>query len=226
MQELLQQQSLLRLLQISSPSLPVGSYAYSQGLEAIVDLQWIETPEAIETWLMGTMRGAISVLDVPILQRQLQALETEDLDAFGIWNDRLLAYRETAELRKEELDKGDAIVKLLTELDLPETEQLQNLSCTFISGYSFAVHQWQIPLRDAAQAYVWAWLENQLVSAMKIMPLGQYASQGILSRLLKQIPDAVDHGLALDDDHIGNILPALAIASAHHETQYSRLFRS
>ena len=61
---------------------------------------------------------------------------------------------------------------------------------------------------------------------MKAVPLGQAAAQRMLTRLAEAIPEAVELALALPDDERQAFTPMLAIVSAQHETQYSRLFRS
>ena len=63
-------------------------------------------------------------------------------------------------------------------------------------------------------------------AAIKSVPLGQSAGQRILARLAQEIPLAVDHALTLGDADRQAFTPMLAILSAQHETQYSRLFRS
>ncbi|MGB5737632.1 MAG: urease accessory UreF family protein, partial [Thiohalocapsa sp.] len=74
--------------------------------------------------------------------------------------------------------------------------------------------------------YAWAWAENLVLAGIKIVPLGQRQGQQVLQRLAARIPSAVESALLLADDEIGASNPALAIASANHETQYTRLFRS
>jgi urease accessory protein len=63
-------------------------------------------------------------------------------------------------------------------------------------------------------------------AAIKSVPLGQRSGQRILAALSADIPAAVDHALSLNDEHRQAFSPRLAILSARHETQYSRLFRS
>mgnify|MGYP001825662303 FL=1 len=94
------------------------------------------------------------------------------------------------------------------------------------SCFALACAAWEIPLRDAALGYAWSWLENLLLAAVKLIPLGQTAGQQLLHRLSADLPGAVAQGLTLEDDAIGASTPALAIASSLYETQYTRLFRS
>jgi len=112
---------------------------------------------------------------------------------------------------------------LLGDLALPLPEIQQP---SWVTAYSVAAHQWQIPLQDAAYGLVWTWLENQLMVAAKLIPLGQTDVQRLTSELIPIIPEIVDTGLQVDDDDIGMGMPGLVIGSMQHETQYSRLFRS
>ena len=70
------------------------------------------------------------------------------------------------------------------------------------------------------------WAENQVLAAIKLVPIGQTSGQKILSSAIEIIPALVSKGFALKDEDIGYTAPGQGIASALHETQYTRLFRS
>ena len=223
----IRQQTLLRLLQFTSPVLPIGSYAYSQGLERVVDVAWVSDASSLEKWFGGLMNSSLKNIDIPIMKRLYQAWLNDDIKMVRYWNTALLAYRETSEIRKEELDKGLAMANLLVSLEQDNVNRLSFIEeISFLSCYCYASVYWKINLFDATTAYIWGWLENQVVSAIKIMPLGQSKGQKILNNLVEIIPKVVEDGLQISDDAIGLTLPAQAIASAQHETQYARLFRS
>ena len=97
---------------------------------------------------------------------------------------------------------------------------------TYAAAFALACVRWNINLDNDAAALLWSWMDNQVAAAVKLVPLGQTAGQRILVKCMERIPEAVNRGLALRDDEIGFSSPALAIGSAHHEQQYSRLFRS
>ena len=80
--------------------------------------------------------------------------------------------------------------------------------------------------QDALLCFAWGWAENMAQAAMKTVPLGQAAAQRMLARLALEIAQAVATALALPDGERQAYTPMLAILSAQHETQYSRLFRS
>ena len=217
--------ALLRLFQLVSPALPVGAYAYSQGLECAVDQKWINDEEETRLWLTGLLKSNLAYLDVPVLKRLYEAWEENDLEELVYWNRFLYVSRESHELQKEDQHLGAALMRLLTQLGVEDRCRELSPTC-YATAFTLAATTWSVPKRDALTGYVWSWLENQVAAAIKLVPLGQTAGQRILSEVLGEVPDAIDVGLSLSDEQIGFIAPSLAMASAAHEAQYSRLFQS
>lgn len=223
----LQPNSMLRLWQLISPALPVGAYAYSQGLEAAVENGWVCDEVSTYDWLSGVMQHSLMTLDIPVAQRLYEAFDNNDLEAIEYWNSYLLASRETSELRLEDNQLGQALAKLLITLDVDMATKWQGREdVTYLAMFSLASVSWSIPKNEMLNGYLWAWTENQVAAAIKLVPLGQSAGQKILSRMMEIIPSVINEGTKLHDEHICSSVPGLAIASAGHEIQYSRLFRS
>jgi urease accessory protein len=219
--------ALLRLLQLVSPSLPVGGFTYSQGMEWAVECGWIKTAIDLEAWSEDQLHSTIARLDLPILWRMHAAVERDELAALQQWSSFLLACRETSELRLEERNRGRALADLLVKLELPGSGSWKSfLAQSQLAGFAFAACRWAIPLEQAALGYAWSWLENLVLAAVKLIPLGQTQGQQVLQRLSPMIPPLLPVAWQLHDDEIGAANPALAIASSLHETQYTRLFRS
>lgn len=226
---------LIRLMHLVSPSLPTGGFAYSQGLEMAVESGWIRDDTTLVQWLRAVLSKGMACVDLPLFKRLYNAASASDLAGFTLWAARVAAFRETRELREEEKNRGRAMAAIIKELGILEVsdatqrqtdEWLGVVAGSQLAGFAFACAQWQIPLTDAASGYCWAWLENQVVSAVKIIPLGQTAGQKALMRLAEKIAPAVSIGLSKQDHDIGGSLPALAIGSSRHEIQYTRLYRS
>jgi urease accessory protein len=214
-------------MQLISPSLPVGAYAYSQGIEWAVEAGWIRSAEDLEAWLIDQLQGSFAVLDLPLLMRMWEACRRVDAGAAASWVDWLLASRETAELRAEEANRGRALAELLVALALPGARDWKPvLARSQAAGFAFAAIAWDVPKRESALGYGWGWLEGLVLAAVKIVPLGQTQGQAVLQRSIPILPPAVDRALRIRDREIGASSPALAIASSAHETQYTRLFRS
>ncbi len=219
--------ALLRLMQLVSPALPIGAYAYSQGLEYAVQAGWVKDETTGQNWILGILEHSIGVLDLPIFARLYKAWQTKDIDQIRFWNDYLHACRESAEIQTEDCQLGVALARLLSDMEIADAEKWKSDRQTcLVTIFALAAVTWEIQLEDAAIGYLWAWTENQVLAAIKLVPLGQTSGPRILFHGGNLIPDIVRQGLSLEDDQIGNLMPAMAIGSALHETQYSRLFRS
>lgn len=213
-------------MHLVSPALPVGAYAYSGGQEYAVDSGWIKTEKEIANWISGIMHYSLANLDLPVLMRMYKAWQTEEMESVNYWNNYLRACRESKELLLEDEQMGLALQRLLVSLELPNADLKLDKPVSFISMFTLAGTQWKIPPADLAQGFVWSWLENQIAAATKTVPLGQTQAQKLLVQLMEDIPEVCKKAELIADDEIGVGLPALAIASAKHERQYSRLFRS
>jgi len=219
--------SLLKLLQLSSPTLPVGAFAYSQGLESAIESGFIKESKALRVWLIDSLTLSLKNGDLPIFFRLYKAWENDDIDKVMHWNQTLRAQRETSELRSEDHHLGLALARLLKDLDIAEAEILHKKGdLCFITLFTLAANKWNIEMEQAANGFIWSWLDNQIAAAIKLVPLGQTDGQKVLSDLLPEIPKIIEEGFAIGDDEIGASLPMTAILSSQHETQYSRLFRS
>lgn len=218
--------TLLRLVRLVSPSLPIGAFAYSQGLERAVDVGWVQDADAALDWMAGLLAQGLVPLDLAVLARLEEANRQGDPAARERWNARLLAARETAELRFEDVQMGGALWRLIEdlrpEIRLARPAGDRSLACAFAA----AGVAWSIPRDSLLLGYAWCWLEHQVSAATKLVPLGQTAAQRILDALMPTLPARVVEALARSDEEIGAALPGLAWLSASHETQYSRLFRS
>lgn len=222
---------LVRLLHLASPVLPVGAYTYSQALEWAVEQGTVRNEADATRWIGDALRWNVSSLELPLLASLLRAWRAGDLAQLEALNAEFLATRETAELRFETVQMGYSLVRLLADLDAFDGQDdwkarlLAVNTPAFPTAWSAAAAAWAIPEQDALLGYLWAWLENQVMAAVKIVPLGQSAGQRMLAELGQELPQRVR--LALDPSvQWHNFTPGLAIASCRHETQYTRLFRS
>tara|TARA_R110001592_G_scaffold29205_1_gene106199 strand:+ start:548 stop:1255 length:708 start_codon:yes stop_codon:yes gene_type:complete len=225
--------ALARLLQLSSVSLPVGGYAFSQGLEYAVECQWLKKVADVESWITLQLHENLARVDLPILREVMLATEQKDWLRLLHLNDLLLASRETKELRLSDTAMGEALLRLLKslEFDLGFLPELKNQGGTvndlsFVCLFGLCAQQWSIPYRLTAMGFTWSWLENQVAAATKLVPLGQTQAQQLLVIFQAVLGEVIAVAEHISEEEIGGGLPALAIASALHETQYSRLFRS
>ncbi len=218
----------LRLLQLSSPALPIGAFAYSQGLEQAVERGWVCDVATLQRWLQGVSSRGLGTTDLPLIVRVVRAWSEAPWEpAIERLTARIFALRETRELREEERHLGSSLARVLDRLGIEQAASfVGHPRASYLVSYGLAVHSWQLPLQDALASFAFSWLENQIAAASRVMPLGQLDAQRILSDLMPVIDATATHALALSDDDVGQTIPALAMASSAHERQYSRLFRS
>lgn len=221
---------LIPLLHLASPQLPVGGFAWSQGLEAAVEAGLVSDAASAGVWIAGVLEASLARFEAPLLAgltsawREGRNLEIEHL------NGLFAASRETSELRDETERMGRALGIWLRDLTVTGRAQLQVLAglepLTYPAAFACAVAALGLGSGDAVTAYLWAWLENQVMAAVKLVPLGQTAGQRLLLDLGAGLPAIAQRALVLPESEWSGLAPGLAILSSRHETQYSRLFRS
>jgi urease accessory protein len=218
------------LLQLASPALPVGTFSYSQGLEWAVEEGTVKDEASALRWIGDQLEWNLGRYEAPLAAAMIEAWRVGagatalELDA------EYLATRESAELRAETLQMGYSMKRLLHELGdfpLPLLDDIAvSPAPTFLYVWTCAAAAWQIPASDALTAWLWSWAENQVMAALKAVPLGQAAGQRLLQEIGRRLPVVVERALVLADSDRSNFAPGFAIACCNHETQYTRLFRS
>lgn len=222
-----EQHSLLALLHLSSPALPVGAFAYSQGLEYALDSGWCNNAEQVKDWIQDSLRFALGKLDLPVYLRFYTAWKQQDYVAVNYWNETLLSFRETKELYLEDIQVGSAYGQWHLGQDAQRQAYLQQIERpTVVALNALAAVLTGIDPQTGLLGFAWSWVENQVTCASKALPLGQTQAQQILQSLIPVIAQVCEEANSMHDDDIGTGLMGLAMASALHEQQYSRLFRS
>jgi urease accessory protein len=217
--------ALLQLIWLASPALPVGGFSYSEGLEAAVEHGLVTDEASASDWLADQLHLCLARADLAVLAQAVRAWREGDADRLAALDAWMLATRETSELRQQTTQMGRSMIEWLKSVRPGEAARATPAP-TYPTAFALAASQGDAAVRDVLLAFAFGWAENMMQSAIKSVPLGQSSGQRILQRLAAAIPAAVDHALALGDDERQAFAPMLAILSARHETQYSRLFRS
>ncbi len=226
----MQSASLLHLLQLASPSLPVGAYSYSQGLETAMVRGFVHDERSARVWIVDMLDGVVARFEAPLTWRLIQAFEARDVDAVADWTAMFLAARDSAEFRAETVQMGYSLTKLISELTPDETALLtllqQQPEIPFPTALAAATVALQIPAESALLGMLFSWAENQVLACVKSVPLGQVSGQRLLLSLTEAIAVAAVTARTLADDELSNWSPGLSLLSMQHEVQYSRLYRS
>ena len=229
--------ALLHLMWLASPALPVGGFSYSEGLEAAVDSGRVSSETQASHWLQDQLQLSLARCELAVVAQAFVAWRDGHMERVHSLNQWVLATRESSEFRQQTQQMGRSLAEWLKNQAVtpdhgggpdPRVQQLAELqpSPTWPVAFALAAQQTGAPVHEALLSLAFGWAENMVQAALKAVPLGQSAGQRVLAALCAQIPAAVEQALNLHDDHRQAHSPMLAILSAQHETQYSRLFRS
>lgn len=221
--------SLLQLMWLASPALPVGGFSYSDGLEAAVDSGRVATEDDASRWLVDQLHLTLARGDLAAVAKAIAAWRRDDLPRVRELNGWVMQTRESSEFKLQTVQMGRSLLAWLNNHHTASAAQMEAcglLLPTYPITFALAASATQASVRDCLMAFAFGWAENMAQSAIKSVPLGQSSGQRILARMSDDIPAAVDSAMALMDSERQAFSPMLAILSAQHETQYSRLFRS
>jgi urease accessory protein len=221
----------LQLMWLASPALPVGGFSYSEGLEAAVEAGLVGTESQAGDWLLAQLQLGLARADLPALAAACSAWCAHDAAAVAATNQWLRQTRESAEQRAQAEQMGRSLLDWLRNGMHASDTRLATLAALqpaplWPTAFALATVLAGATPRDALLAFAWGWAENMAQAAMKAVPLGQAAAQRMLARLASATPAVVDAALVLPAVQWQAATPMLAILSAQHEVQYSRLFRS
>jgi urease accessory protein len=226
----MQSAALLHLLQLASPSLPIGAYSYSQALETALEDKLVIDEASARAWIADALQHVVARFEAPVLWRLLKAFAARDATAVGHWTELFLAARETAEFRAETIQMGYSLRKLLLDLSVADPELTAILSAQseapLPTALACAAVALEVPHEVALLGSLFSWTENQVLVCVKSVPLGQVSGQRLLLSLRPEVEAAAQIAQQLQDDELSNWLPGLSLLSMRHEVQYSRLYRS
>jgi urease accessory protein len=215
----------VRLLQLASQSLPTGSYAYSGGLEAIVSLGWVKDNDEYAVFLESLLETQVGSLEIPYAVRMFDAWIDDDIPRVGRLTARLRASRESRELLEQDGQMGRAVARVMRGL-YPVDCPLSWVPRTYAEALAKAATLFQLGREELALVLAYGWVEQHVMALARLLLLGPIASQKLMHRVMDRVAWTVEQGLQKPDDEIGATSPLLGIASAFHEEQHTRIFRS
>jgi urease accessory protein len=219
--------ALYRLMTWLSPSYPVGAFSYSSGIEWAVEVGDISDADTMSDWLSVVLAEGAGFCDGVLLAHAWRAVQAAgDLQAVA---ELASAFAPTRERFLETTAQGNAFAEA-SRASWPcrALEQLMQCGCPIAYpvavGVTAAGHG--IPLEQVLPAYLQALLSNWTSAGTRLVPLGQTDGQRILAALEAVVASTAERALGASLDDMGSSAFRADLASARHETQYTRLFRS
>ncbi len=229
-QQLSQNMALIRLLQLASPTLPIGAYSYSQGLEAAIEKGLVKDEASAQQFISAHLRQAIAYFEAPVFWRLHRAFAAGDTMQVLEWSDCFIASRDSVEFRAETIQMGYSLGKLITDLQMLDSGLLALLQAPselpLPTALACAAVALEISAPAALLGMLFSWAENQVLVCVKSVPLGQVAGQRILLALGPELEATAQLAQRLEDEELCNWWPGLSLLSMQHEVQFTRLYRS
>ena len=220
---------LIQLMWLASPAVPIGGFSYSEGLEAAIDKSLVHDEDSACIWLLDQLLHSQARGDMAVLVQMVLAWQAHDTQRLTELSQWVHTTRETAELRLQSEQMGRSMLDWLRNQNTVNAESVDLCNAlipTYPLTFALALSLTGAPLEQCLQSYAFGWAENMVQAALKSVPLGQNSGQRILLAMSQNISQAVAQALDTTDETRQVFSPMLAILSAQHETQYSRLFRS
>lgn len=220
--------ALLQLMWLASPTLPIGGFSYSEGLEAAVDSGLVSDEASATHWLTDQLHLGLGRGELVVVAQAIAAWREQAFPRLQALNDWVHHTRESDELRQQTVQMGSSLMSWRKSLGEPivgwDTSALGAI--TYPVAFASALAATGASVREGLLTFAFGWAENMAQAAIKSVPLGQSAGQRMVMRLKHEIPKVVEAALLRGDEDRQAFTPMLALLSAQHEMQYSRLFRS
>lgn len=213
-----------------SPAFPVGAFAYSHGLELAAERGWVRDRAGLEAWLEDLLVHGGPANDLILLQASAAAAPGRHLSDLAELNELACALQPSAERRLETIQQGNAFIQLMGAawpflgLDAITSHLAPDVAYPVAVGIAAAGHG--IAIDQALHAYAMAFVSNMTSAAVRLSVVGQTDGQRVIAALIPSAQSAADRAMAATLDDLGGSAFRADIASAAHETQYTRLFRS
>ena len=221
----------LEFLQLISPSLPVGAFSYSEGLEWLVQNQKVYDETTLFNWIESELsRGQITIeaSSIAHIMRDLEHWnDHKDVQHKLIieeWNSWLGSLRDSPDVRSQQIQMGESLLQLLIDLDhpLPSNEK----KFIWPIAWAWAGVCWDIPQIDLVEGFLYSWVANQLSAALRLLSLGPTKAQQLQQKSLLRIKSQASYLVEQNPKEIWISDVGAIMAQQSHIELYSRLFRS
>ena len=225
--------SLLRQQSWLSPAFPTGSYSYSHALEWAVEAGDIHDRKSLVDWLEADLRYGSGRNEAIFFMEAWQSAADDDSEKLLEVAELAAAFRGTSELALETSQQATACLATLRRVwPDPLIDSLSELlsdvgiapALPVVLGIRAAKQD--IAAALALSAFLQSYLANLVTAGVRLVPLGQTDGQLCIAELEPAVLAMAAEAERATIHDIGSAAFMIDLASASHETQYTRLFRS
>ena len=215
---------LLRLLTWLSPAFPTGGFAYSHGLEWAVESGDARSIAGLIAWLVDILEHGSGRTDAILLRHAHRA--GADHAALHDIADLAAALPGCRERALETTAQGRAFLNAALAWNTPVLAALKGRAIAYPVAVGAVAVAHGIDEERAALGFLHAFCANLVSAAVRIIPLGQQAGLRCMAALEPVLIAVADDSRSATLDDIGSASLRADLAAMHHETQYTRLFRT
>jgi urease accessory protein len=213
-----------------SPAYPVGAFSYSGGIEWAVETGDIKDAETLRRWLAVMIAEGGGFCDAVFFVHAHRAASGDDALKLREVVELAAAFAPSRERHLETTAQGRAFIEATraawpcAALDRLAAVWGGAVAYPIAVGVTAAGHG--IAAEPALGAYLHAVTANLISAGVRLIPLGQTDGQRLLAAFEAIVEATAARALATALDQVGGAAFRADLAGMHHETQYTRLFRS
>ncbi len=219
------------LLHLSDPTLPIGGYAHSYGLESYVQQNGVCSVDSAKEFITNSLRYNLKYNDALYVRLAWEAMSGRDFGRLLLFDEESTALKSAKEIRQASLKLGVRLLKIFNRRLSGDGVEVMEQMVRGGGGhypiiYGAVASLLGLPLRETLLSFYYNTMVCMVTNAVKLIPLGQLSGQDIIFEAEAGLDDLVAETIALDEGMRGVCAVGFDIASMQHERLYSRLYMS